>query len=1054
MPLGSREVLLVIRARNETAHVLGQIAAGFGTLDAAAQQAARRHIAAGAALMGVGTGIGLVGAAGIAFAVDATRAAMDYNKQAALTKTQVDDIGVSLETIKDIGRRVATEIPVPLEALQRGLFDIFSSMDVSVAQSEGILRGFAQAAVAGNVDIQTAGRATIAMMNAFNIPAEEVGRVLDVQFQLVRKGVGTYEEFASTLGRAVPSAQRAGQSIESLAGGMAFATRNGLSTAMAATSVARAFDNVSNPKFEANLNKIGMSAFNADGSFKQLNQITNELGPRLENMTSQERVKAMSDLFSGTGNNIQARRFWDLMAENWRDLDDLSKSMIDSSGVLEEAFGTMMDEPANKAKLLATRWEVLKTQLGDALIPLAEQFIGVLDKVVGWFLNLDEGTKELIAKFIIFGGIGLVLVGTLAAIAGAFLMIWGAIQLLGGFAAIIGGGLTLIPILAAIAGVAFLVYTHWDTLKGWWEKAWPHIQKVAETVFEALKIGWEAVSTWLVDRGEDIKGWIDDNWQNIWDTVTTIFDTAADFISEEIWPKIQAAWDGITTGAIAVKDWFAKNWRGVWDGVVNVLTSAKNVIVNDIWPAIQTAWDGIKRGAEEAWGWLQENVGPIIEEVRGHINDLVASTAQLATDIALNWDQIKESTGRVWPEVSNTVARFGIETIAPLLQQLVNDFGPGVARVWASIQENAGPAWEAIRDIVTTAWDVVVQRTGEAWVGIQNFVSIGVQGITTIVGINMAILYTIWNYTHQLLYEIAVGVWNGLTTVISGAIGVITGILQTAAGIITGDWQRLWDGMSRIASNVTNTILGLMQTFASTALGIIQAWGSNLQAIAGTAWENVKNTFETYKGIVLGIIKAAVDAWMTVAGGLANIFAPAIAACEAAVGAFQSVVNAAGDAITAATNAATTVAQKAADAAVSFGKVLGLSGSSPGVTVKQISTGNSISGSSQGKNIAKQLGGAVWAGSPYVLESNSPEMFIPRVSGRLLTNAQVREMLGQRIAGGTVVTHPDQGNGVYIAPGALNFTFYGTQNANEVRSVVREELEELARTLRKTRSSS
>jgi len=206
MALGTRELLMVIRARDVASRVLREVGTNVGGLGNPANASAAALFNLGAALTGVGVTLGTIGAAGLAFFNDATDAAIAYNREAALTKTQVTEVGVSVSDLADIGRRVAGEIPAPFDQMQTALYDIFSSVDVGVNEAERLLRKFSIGAVAGQVDIQTAARSTISILNAYQLPVTEVNRIMDLQFQLVRKGVGTYEEFNTALGRAIPAA--------------------------------------------------------------------------------------------------------------------------------------------------------------------------------------------------------------------------------------------------------------------------------------------------------------------------------------------------------------------------------------------------------------------------------------------------------------------------------------------------------------------------------------------------------------------------------------------------------------------------------------------------------------------------------------------------------------------------------------------------------------------------------------------------------------------------------------------------------------------------------
>ena len=99
MPLGVRDVMLVIRAQDQATSILRRIGDGFGDLSDKANAAARTQMMQGAALMGMGAGIATIGAGIISVYVDAIGAAADYQQQAALTLTQIDDLGVTLEEV-------------------------------------------------------------------------------------------------------------------------------------------------------------------------------------------------------------------------------------------------------------------------------------------------------------------------------------------------------------------------------------------------------------------------------------------------------------------------------------------------------------------------------------------------------------------------------------------------------------------------------------------------------------------------------------------------------------------------------------------------------------------------------------------------------------------------------------------------------------------------------------------------------------------------------------------------------------------------------------------
>jgi hypothetical protein len=133
MPLGVREVLLVVRAQNMSSGVLRGIAGDFQNLDKEAKTAAQVAVQQGQSMMALGAGIGAIGAAGLAFLGKATSDAVAYNKQVALTTTQMSGVKATFDQVAQAGLDVASKIAVPFDQIQSGLYDIFSSMSEPAA---------------------------------------------------------------------------------------------------------------------------------------------------------------------------------------------------------------------------------------------------------------------------------------------------------------------------------------------------------------------------------------------------------------------------------------------------------------------------------------------------------------------------------------------------------------------------------------------------------------------------------------------------------------------------------------------------------------------------------------------------------------------------------------------------------------------------------------------------------------------------------------------------------------------------------------------------------
>ena len=417
------ELYLILRARDEASRVVRAFGAELALLDKVAHRAAMNQFMAGAAVASIGVGITSVGVLAVNALNNMTTAAVDYNEETAKTLTQVDQAGISFDHLSEMGKRVARNVPVAFEQIQPALYDIFSSINVNAPQAEKLLEDIGKAAVGGTTNMETAGRALISILNAYKMPVEQAGQVSDIMFKLVQKGVGTYEEFTSVIGRAVPSAIKAGQSFADLAGMMAFLTRNGQSTANAATSAARALDMFSKPSAIRELKEMGIAVEDSSGKFRPILDIVTELREKLEKFGSVGAAKKLNEIFKGSGANIQAMRFMNLAVDdNLGLLGELTEEIRQAGGEAQKAYATMANTPAGKLQALNNEYQIMSVTIGQQLLPIKLALAQALNALLEWWNNLSPSVRTAIVAFVGISAVLSILIGIVLVFTGAIIM--------------------------------------------------------------------------------------------------------------------------------------------------------------------------------------------------------------------------------------------------------------------------------------------------------------------------------------------------------------------------------------------------------------------------------------------------------------------------------------------------------------------------------------------------------------------------------------------------------------------------------------------------------
>jgi len=815
VPLGVREVLLVVRAQNMGSGVLRNLAGDFNNLNGAAKKAAQQQMQTGSSLMAVGVAIGAVGAAGLVFLGKATSAAVEYNKQVALTKTQMFGVKATFDQVSEAGLATARSIAVPLDQIQSGLYDIFSSMDVNLNQAKFLLNNFSKEAVAGQVDLSVAERATIGIMNAYRMKVQDVTKVQDIMFNLVKYGVGTYGDFANAIGRVTGPAVRQNQTFEQTAALMAFVTRNGLSASQAASTVGRALDalgksrrkiqglgaTVEDALGDKTAHKLGFThdqmikVTDAAGRMLPINRIMTNLGMALKGLNPTQLNDVLTAMFKGTGGTIQAMRFFDIAIHNFGQLNTMVGNMSKSKGALKAAYDIMSNTPAAKIQLLKNNFQAFMIVLGQQFLPIVGRVAAVLSTFFKFLGTVPKPFIKIMAIVIAVTSVMLLLTGIVLTAVGAWLV----------FTAILAATeIALLPIavtiglviaaVAALAVAAYLVYKYWDPISKWfhdmWFDMWHWIDHILGVIRKSLSNAWDSVAGVTEVAWNKVYGAI----KGVWDKITGIFSGITSWISSNFdgWWK---------THGDAVK----LVWQHMWGGIVDQTKSFWNMIVSifhvssDIMKQI---WGGITQLAKDAWDIISGYT-----RVFWALFSFMAKTGMAALTLIFRvaWAVIEGIFRIAWTILSNVFKIGWAELVA-------------AAKIgWAGITATVKIAWDIIVAIFSVFLDIITGHWHTALVDIQN---LGKQ---------------IWNNIKGFL----IASWNA----IKGAAGPVFNALKA---IVVGVWHSIYD----TTQSVWHSILSFLNRVWDNTKSGARATVNGLSTI----WHGIEDIFRKPVNFVIGTV--------------------------------------------------------------------------------------------------------------------------------------------------------------------------------------------------------
>ena len=417
MPAATREVELVLIAKDRSSSTLARISGAF------------------VALGGNIAGIGALSAK--EFAQMASSAA-NVQQQAALAYTQVEGVAKgTINNIRNASLDIARQLPVILNSIQGSFYDLFSTIEIgNMREAKDIVDAFAGSAVAGQAPMVNIAKSTIAWLNALNQEAtlENVNNLLRIQFELVRKGAGSYEEISSNVGKAIPAFINAEQRVETFSGVFAFLTRNGLSAAQATTSAARAVELLYSNKGIAGLKELGISVSDINGKTRDMIDIMADLAPHFQMIDGEmkpidERKALFYELFNQ--GRIQARRFFDVAIPNLEELRWLTRTMYEGgAGVgLEEAIELMKSQPLSQIQLNANRLQAVSIDMGYSLLSVLTKFLTpAIETLTNAWFDLDEQQRGVLVRMSALASGFAIVSGSALALTGILILTFGVLS--------------------------------------------------------------------------------------------------------------------------------------------------------------------------------------------------------------------------------------------------------------------------------------------------------------------------------------------------------------------------------------------------------------------------------------------------------------------------------------------------------------------------------------------------------------------------------------------------------------------------------------------------
>lgn len=571
----------------------------------------------------------------------------------------------------------ATEAAEALNYMALAGYDAQESMDM--------LPNVLSLAAAGSMDLAKASDMVTDTQTAFNISAERTTQMVDEMAKAASTGNTSVEQLGDAFLVVGGLAQELNGGMVTLKDGTTQSVDGVQELEIALTAMANAgvkgneagthmrnmLLKLSSPTDAgvAAFESLGVSVFDASGKMRSLSDIFGDLSVAMENLTQEEKIQAISDIFN-TRDIASAEALLQAVGQDW---DEIGEAILDADGAAAQMAETQLDNLEGDVTLFNSALEGLQITLFHGVSPAlrglvqaATEGIGALEALFSGDSAFSQGLAETWAPAV-------------QALQAAMQAAWPSIQaageaIVGALGSIVEFAVSMLAptveflapvfgriveiVMGAVSVIAPVIEGFFTMAQGYLV---PIVQWIADTFGPVLEALFGVIADNLPLVGEAVAVHVgnavamaQELGANIAEYLGPTLDQFQAFVLESVVPAIQefGAWIGenLIPALSDMWTWFDANilpmladfatfviehvvpalvdmFEWVGEHVVPILEDLGAIIVDVVVPAISdiASWlsDTLGPVFESVFGWIQDNAVPIIDALASAIEDVL-----------------------------------------------------------------------------------------------------------------------------------------------------------------------------------------------------------------------------------------------------------------------------------------------------------------------------------------------------------------------------------------------------------------------------------------------
>lgn len=792
-------------------------------------------------------------------------------KTVELTEDDMSKLGVTWDDLSNIIVKMAQRTASSSEEIA-GVMEIAGQLGVPLGQSGKDIEKFTETMVMlGDSTNLSAAEAADALARFENITGGSVGNIDRLGSAVVSLGnnfATNEDEIVMMSTRLASAGTIAGLSETEILALATAMTSVGIKaeaggTAMSQTLskvteiIAQATDTTSAGSAEASekLNLLAKTAGMTSDEFvntwknepiEAISAFIGGLGKMSDN--AEETVLTLDELgFTGIRQSNMLRSLA-LSSENMASALDVSNKAYEENTALSDEANKRYETMDSRINQLNERWKEMKRDLAEILIPILEQLMDILGKVIDWWMSLDEETKQSIVNFALFAAaIGPVLVaignlitsigtikGIMPIISSAFGNLQDAILLskngFGELANAVSGTFKLFnpAILAIVAGVAILIAA--------FIKAYNESEEVREAV---RQLGEAAVNIFKA---------VGEIFQTVWALISPIIGAIVDFWSE----VIKILFPEMSKLLLTLSETIL-NLAGALRPLFELVGKVAAFIIETLKPALLVTY--------KILGWLIDLINSLVEIISGVLEVIIGI-------LTFNFDLIKKGVEDLGDGINDLVVNFTgqtIEKIGGFFSNVWSKFTGFISDVWGKLiaftTDVIGKTSAFLSNIISNVGGFISDVVSKVVGFFADIISKIVSNISTIVS-------KVVGFFSDIIGRVASFISDVLGKLGSFAGNVLQKAITIGSNLLNGIWGKIKEipgKVSGLFNNILNFLSGLYNKFFGSGQNMFQGLWNGLKSIWDSIWGWLQGIWDKVTGFFSNL-------WGTISGGVGSFF--------------------------------------------------------------------------------------------------------------------------------------------------------------------------------------